>query len=256
MTLVDPGDPSTWPDDVAHAVQALVARCRGVSSNSRRTLSYELRLESPDAAAEEECRFRALLGRSLVPLYHATRLLPHEIDGVHRKGLMVLSEEHRSERLDAAIEIYTQELDRRVLESLRSSGPLSWDRRHRAGRLGFLWGVTPLEPAFACAGRDLMVFLERWGGESFYWSSETVDTRAAIARLTERSIPLIIEVGVEPRSLNAYTKLWPIFVSTIGGWRDPYHEFNTRQSVAPDRVLDIIDESSPRWPYRANVGDR
>jgi hypothetical protein len=249
MDVVDPADQSTWPAEVRAEVERLAARCREQADNTPETPSYELSLEHVDAAYEAEKAFRGLLDGWLLALFHATRQLPHETKALGQEGLVVLTEAHRSRRLDRVIEIYGDELGVERLERLRHSGPLSWNAAHREGRLGRLCGVTPLQVAFDQAGWGMTIFLAHWGGESFYWANgDSPELKETIELLTERSAPAIVKVGVHAKSLNTYTKLWPIFVAQFGGWPQPWHEFSTQESVAPERVLAILDRSSDQWP--------
>ena len=109
--------------------------------------------------------------------------------------------------------------------------------------------MTPLQDAFAAAGDGMTVFLENWGGESFYWAAEeSAELRSILRSLTTRSRPTIVEVAVEPAGLNRYTNLWQIFVGQLDGWEQAWHEFQTRTNVPRERVLAMIYESSGRWP--------
>jgi len=122
MVIVDPADPSTWPAAVLAEVEHLAAECRAQDANTSSTLSYELSLGHPDASHEAEARFRQLLDGTLVALFHATRLLPHEQESIRREGLFVLTEERRSRRLDRVIEIYGDRIEVERLELPRRSG--------------------------------------------------------------------------------------------------------------------------------------
>ena len=88
-----------------------------------------------------------------------------------------------------------------------------------------------------------------WGGESFYfWSKTDPEQFAAIAALSDLSTPAIIEVAALAQDLCTYRWLWPIFVGQIGPWDDPWHEFSTKVSIPPERVLDVLHPGSERWP--------
>lgn len=247
---IDPATPETWPADVHQWVSQLARRCRDDPQNHHpRTPSYELGVGSIDATYDAEARFRDLLGERPVALFHATRLLLHEVEAIQHQGLLVLDEHHRSERLDRVIDLYGDTLGVDRLGTLRSAGPLSWDRHHREARLGTLHGVTPLDDAFKGAGHGMEVFLENWGGESFYWAQqESPDQADVIADLTSVSSPAIIEVAVQAHTLNDYRLLWAVFVGQLDGWSEPWHEFSTRTSIAPDRVVEIIRPENGRWP--------
>lgn len=246
---IDPADQATWPADVLEEVERLALLCREQPSNGTETPSYELSLGHVDAGHEAEGAFRALLGTRPVALFHATRLLPHEREAIRSEGLLVLTDAHRSARLDRVIKLYGDELGRGQLEALRQAGPLSWNAGHRDGRVGRLFGITPLQAAFDDAGPGMTVFLDNWGGESFYWAAEDSATiEETLGILTQRSVPAVVEFAVEARSLNPYTYLWRVFVAQLRGWRAPWHEFCTTESIPPERVLTILGPRSHRWP--------
>jgi len=109
--------------------------------------TYDLRLEGFDAGHHAEQALRSLLGDRTVSIFHATRLLPHEIEAILTHGLQPLSIDHRGRRLDKVIEIYGSAIGVDRLEELRTTWPLT-DRGHREGRLGLSWGVSPLQASF------------------------------------------------------------------------------------------------------------
>jgi len=253
--MIDPGDPESWPEDVRSAVEDLVRRCRNVKDNEADTASYDLRLEYVDAVFDVEREFRELVGSRRVALYHATRLLAHEQDAVRMEGLVVLDEDHRSRRLDRVIDLYGDEIGAERLEGLRRAGPLSWDRAHRQGRLGRLFAVTPLQETFDDAGSGMTVFLENWGGESFYWAARDSEELAEIIRLlTARSTPIIVELAVEPAWLDRLTGLWQVFVGRLGEWPRACQVFSLACSVPPDRIVRLLDPSSEGWPNLRDSG--
>jgi hypothetical protein len=248
--VIDPGDQATWPADVLQRVHELDRRCREVGDNASDPPAHELRLMTVDAGHDEEELFRTQLDDRMVSLFHATRLLPHELLSVTETGLFELTVESRSDRLDRVIAAYGSELGTQRLEALREAGPLR-DQGHREGRLGMLWGVTPIH-AFRDedAGDGLMPFLEHWGGETFYWAAdESEDIAATLTALTERSTPCVIEVAVRPDTLNTYTSLWRVFVGVYGNWRSPWHEFNVSAAIPAGHILEVIKPTSERWPY-------
>ncbi len=257
VDAVNPGDQATWPSDLRVEVERLAGLCRDHAGNTPSTRSYELSLGHVDAEFEAEDAFRELLEVRRVVLFHATRLLPHEREAIRAEGLVVLDESHRSRRLDRVIEMYGDQVGAERLELLRHSGPLTWGSGHRMGRLGRLFGVTPMQAAFDGAGSGMTVFLEHWGGESFYGANEeSAELRHVIQDLTNLSRPAIVEFAVRATLLNTYTRLWPIFVAQLDGWPEPWHEFSTEESVPADAVLTILDGTSERWPLNPDVGSQ
>lgn len=193
-----------------------------------------------------EREFLEVLDDRRIVLYHATRLLPHEVARVQQLGLLTLSEEGRDRRLDKVIEQYGKVINPERLEALRRSGPLARDPHQRSARLGILYGVTPLGDTFEDAGSSMTVFLENWGGESFYWSDEDVDE--TIRELTRRSIATIVEFAVPASWLDSNSYIWQMFVGQLHGWEGACGEFRIGQSIPPKQILDLLHEDSPRWP--------
>ena len=84
-----------------------------------------------------------------------------------------------------------------------------------------------------------------WGGESFYFDDLE---NPVIAALTERSRPSIVEAALSPRDLRTYRLLWRVFVGQLDSWEQPWHEFATKVSIPPDRVLGVLHPGDERWP--------
>lgn len=252
MIVVDPADQTSWPDDIASEVWQLTEQCRTVRSNKPTRHSYELTLGGFEEDHATERAFRDLFCDRHIAMFHATRLLPHEIASVRVDGLTVIGKKQRSARLDRVVEIYGAEFGSDRFELLRGAGPL-YDNGAN-GRVGKLWGVTPLQIAFDEGGHGMTVFLKKWGGECFYWcADESVELKESIDFLTERSTPAIVCYAVTPSKLNTYTKLWSIFVAQFGGWPSPWHEFYVEESIPAEQVVEILSPGSAAWPLAPNV---
>ena len=247
--MIDPGDPASWPNDVADEVDRLAAMCRDNPENIGRP-SFELEVSSWDESYAEEMAFRDLIGDRFVAYYHATRLLPHEDQMYVDDGLLVLSDELRNRRLDRVIELYGGEIEVGQLEALRNSGAASRGSSQRSNRLGLLHGVTPLE-AIRHGGWGMEVFMTFWGGESFYFDDRE---DPAITALTAASRPSIIETAALAKDLCTYHWLWRIFVAQAdSSWDEPWHEFSTKVSIPPERILGILHPDSERWPLETEI---
>ena len=118
MVVIDPGDPASWPQDVADEVGRLAALCRSNPENADRPC-FELEVSSWEESYAEELAFRDLIGGRYIAYFHATRLLPHEDQMYADDGLLVLSDELRNRRLDRVIELYGAEVGTEGLEALR-----------------------------------------------------------------------------------------------------------------------------------------
>lgn len=252
VEVIDPGSPQSWPDDIRAETERLAKIVRSIPGNQPTRPSYEMTLGFPERDFKAEREFRDFIGDRHVAYYHATRLLPHEDQMFIEGGLQVLSDDLRNRRLDRVMELYGDEIGAERLETLRGAGPASRGSSQRSGRLGILHGVTPLD-AVLWGGWGMEVFLTNWGGESFYFvGRKESDLLATIDRLSDLSVPTVIETAARPHDLCDYKMLWTIFVARLDGWGDPWHEFSTRQSIPPERVLGILHPDSPRWPLDPN----
>jgi len=204
VDVIDPADEQTWPRDIRVALERLAVRCETRETSTSDGASRDVRLEHADASFEAEEELRVSLRGRFLTLFHATRLLSCERDAIREEGLVPLDEDQRSRRLDRVIDTYGEEIGVGPLERLRGAGPLYWDRGHLEGRLGKLFGVTPPQVAFDHAGDGMTVFVENWGGESFYWA-ESKDLRDTLGHLTDRSAPAIVVVAIEARWLSTHT---------------------------------------------------
>jgi hypothetical protein len=73
--------------------------------------------------------------------------------------------------------------------------------------------------------------------------------KVTIDELSARSSPAIIEIALRAEQLCSFHKFWPLFVGQLNHeWPSAWTEFSTNQSVPPDRVIDVIDPASQRWP--------
>ncbi len=245
MDVIDPGDPTTWHDDIRNEVDRLANLCRANSENiGRPSFELEIGVDSWDQSFEAERAFRDLIGDRLITYYHATRLLPHEDQMYFDDGLLVLSDDLRDRRLDRVIARYGDEIGHDVLEALRGAGPATRGSPQRTNRMGLLHGVTPLD-AVRYGGWGMEILMTNWGGESFYFDSSDDPTIAALSAL---STPSIIEAAVSAQDLCTYHWLWRIFVGRVDPWDEPWHEFSTKVSVPADRILSILHPESERWP--------
>ncbi len=253
LPAIDPGQPDTWPTDVRDHVHRLALSCKANPQNSEDTPSCELVPETIDAYTAEREFLEVLEDRRIV-LYHATCLLPHEVARVQQLGLLTLSEEGRDRRLDKVIELYGKVINPERLEALRRSGSLARDPNRRSARLGVLYGVTPLGDILEDAGSSMTVFLENWGGESFYCAAYSdEDVAETIRELTHQSIATIVEFTVPASWLDSYSYVWQIFVGQLHGWEGACGEFRIGQSIPPQQILELLHEDSPKWPLEVGA---
>lgn len=242
--IVDIGRPESWPTTVHEIVVSAVRRA---PEPAWREYPFD-NIGFADFEGEEH-QLRLELQSHRIVGYHATRLLPHEIEEVRtRSGLNVLTEDLRHRKVAGAIELFPSAF---VTDpdgsALLGAGPNNWQGT-ADGRLGSIDFVAPFI-MFDHDARGLMNMLDTWGGETLGWLANGTPADQASAALTALSQPAIVEIAVNAATVNTYTPLLPAFAGTLEHIHGRYwHQWRTSESVPPQFVLDVITIDSPRWP--------
>jgi hypothetical protein len=242
--IVDLADIASWPEAVERLISEKADRLTANRAfKPRRQYAYDL---SPDDELEDE--LKAALSDTEIRMYHATRLLPGELEAVRAEGLRSLSDELRRAKLDYALGWISEE-ERALLEG---SGPLHWSDHPQPDRRGLLYVFGPFGPARYEWGLNPLLYT--WGGESIYFGNDRDGPLSeVIARLTVASRPAFIEVGVRVQELNRWKNLWPSMVGGVLQCKKPWNEWHLRCDIPPERVLDVIQPGHPRWPKKRPV---
>jgi hypothetical protein len=173
---IDVDDQTSWPAPLVGACESLAAR----GDPSPETVD-DLDLES-----DNEDSFRTLLAGHGVVAYHATRLLPHEVERIRAEGLRRLTPELVADRLDEARahgDITTAEYAELKDAHVFATGEAE-NRKNRlccvlgaAAMRDSPWGTNPL--------------LREWGGEAFSMSKRGVALRPMLGRLGSPAIVVV-----------------------------------------------------------------
>jgi hypothetical protein len=231
-------DPSTWPSSVYEAAERLAALVAAHPEFRSDYATSDLgRLGVPH---DTDASFRAVLEEHPVQMFHATRLLSTERDGLVRDGLRRLDEALCRDRLDGVLRHHPGLLTSVEADDLLANGQL--EARHSGVRRGLLWFAAPwdaIEPGFA----------DIWGGEAIGWTTADPEGRReqAIDRLTQASIPTVVEASVDVAWLDPLgSSLWVQFAGVLLGTPDiGNHWAVTNAPSVP--VLDLITPGHPRW---------
>lgn len=242
--IVDIDDPESWPPDVEPIVRSAVET---LDDDSWREYPHDYLGWTHHEA--EEWALREVLADDRIVGYHATRLLPHEIERISEvHGLEVLTEELRRRKVSEALDHFPDafETDDPTGEVLLASGPNSWQGTEdvRVNRMMF---VAPWI-MFSHDAWGLMNILDTWGGETLGWLRNGRGSSDLLVNLTAESEPAIVEIAVRVDSLNL-TTLLPAFAGRLYELDADYsREWVTTESVPSEFVLDVITPNSPRWP--------
>ena len=243
--LIDLGSPLTWSESIQQVVAEIVVEVREWPEVINGCTSCDLGGHDYERTKEIEVRFRQVISTSSILAYHATRLLPHEVDSIQKFGLDPLSAELVERKLSAAAEHYPDLISEADIQLLQRSGPLTWQRG--GIRLGLLWMVAPFA-IFANETTGFRSLFGRWGGEVIGWTEdETSVCRPAadiIDRLSKVSRPSIVKLSIDPQAVPLNRALWPTAVGGILGCDNSWAEWALNGPVGADYVLGVIQPES------------
>ncbi len=241
--IVDIDDLESWPPEVTRLVERVI---EGMTDPDWRNDPYD---HLGWTHLEKERQLRELLNHCRLVGYHATRLLPHEIDQIREvTGLEVLTEELRVRKVSQARSHHPDAFtgDDPNGDALLRSGPNDWQGTADV-RLGYLDFVAPFT-MFDYDAHGLMNLLDTWGGETLGWIADGKTSSTTLQKLTALSEPAIVEIAVRVPTLNL-TPLLPAFAGRLGEVPGSYwHQWRTTETVPPPYVLEIITPASARWP--------
>lgn len=246
LEMIDVDDPTTWPSEVRAIVDEYAGAIVSWSEYSPGGASSDF--ARMDLSGTMELEFRDAIGAQPVMLFHATRLLEHEIAAIRTDGLAPLDEEVRAERIQQAAARVPGALSEPEVELLMASGPLHWDHPQRM-RLGQSWFVT--RTVLTDSGLDEI--FSRWGGEAISWAAHGADDdarrcEAIIDRLSAISHPAVVIVAVDARRVVSWKSLWPPFVGRLLG--DPTDGEWLVDDGLRMPVADVVTPGDPGWDHR------
>lgn len=247
MEYIDLEDDSTWSAEMSRLVAdaSVTVACWGVGEDA---VAGELVSRDHDYSEGLEADLRAAIAGKRVLAYHASCLLPHELEGIRNRGMQLLSRSLIEEKLSSARHHYPDLIDDETVALLGKSARASFNRGTRNGLISMVMPIL----AFDESPGEFHHYLEDWGGEAISATGDTTkDDRQcadAISRLSERSTPTIIGFGVRPEDLRRYTRLWPCLVGLRLGIRELSITATTATSIAAEHVLSFIHPGSVRWP--------
>lgn len=250
--MIDVDDPSTWPSEVRDLVDEYAGAVRNWSEYSPGRASSDF--ARMDLSGDMERGFRDAIGAQPVMLFHATRLMEHEIAAIRTNGLAPLDEDLHADRIRQVAARVPGALSESEVELLTSSGPLHWDDPQRT-RLGQSWFVT--RAALTDSGLDEI--FGRWGGEAISWAAHGDDDaaprcEAVIDRLSAISHPAVVTVAVDSQRVVRWKSLWPPFVGQLLG--DPPDGEWLVDDGLPVAVADVVTPGAPGWDERWSRRDQ
>ncbi|GAA2181964.1 hypothetical protein GCM10009847_25670 [Leucobacter tardus] len=149
------------------------------------------------APLTDELLVELLEGRPL-RMYHATRLLPHEVDRIKAEGLLRLTHELVQSKLDDAVRVGAMTEAQAVEARAGSIIETKYEGR-REGQVCFVLSLDKFEHSPG----DVGPLLSSWGGESIYHVAALDPPRRALMR--SLGLPSIVAADVPLSTPLPYT---------------------------------------------------
>lgn len=236
----------SWPKELKTEVKRITSRLRKKLDIKSDPPCTDLATYDSDYSIRN--RFQKVLESHELACYHATRLLPHEIDWIKKGGLEVLSDDLRSRKINAAADHYPNLITKEVAKAIfEREGPSRWQKTASV-RSNRLFLATPLSVMLSNGAHEL---LATWGGEALGWhdGKNEVNTRA-INDLTVNSTETIVEVKLKCDFKLISRPIWPIFVGIHLGLHGCGTEWSIQQSIPAREVICLIQPRDRRWPIK------
>lgn len=241
MAMIDPDDRRTWPAWLRSTVSDYACRLRD-------TTQYTSDLAIDKA---EDDHFRSCLAPSLLRAYHATRLLPHEVEAIRGHGLRELTCTLIHDRIDAAHAwgvISAEECELfRTANVFDDQDPTA---RTRRGKVCLFLGQGVLNHR-ADGVRPL---LTTWGGEGIYMSGSGFQLRP---RLMTLGMPAIVELTVDlsegQRTHSVYPGVLHCFVARVLRLTNVVADVHFRGPIAAKQIIDIWQPGDPKYDRHSGL---
>lgn len=229
--LLSSDDPTTWPDEVINAVDEIISSNPGFSKAKNVS---DLRLEDGE-------RDRIIKAVEPIPLiaFHASRLLPHEIDSVIQNGLLPPSEEFVRLRIEQAI-------------SFGYLDPVS-AARFQNSSLGYLRRRTRAPLIFLTISRNALrkrwdsgPLVSNWGGEAMYGDlTKSPEMRTHLSMGRPVIVKTLFRLGFSTIRLThwepaSYLVAVRLKKETLGGNL-------LMDAVSPQQILKVVTSDDPEW---------
>lgn len=199
-------------------------------------MAGELRGFDHDGQLERE--FRRSLDSRPVACYHATRLLPHELENIRRDGLFTQNDELHVRKLADARLHHPDVLS-------DDNGPLGW--RPEVSWNGAVCFVTS-QAAVIGGAHGLGDLLAHWGGAAIARQSGNVRCSEVFKALDQVSLAAVVEFGLNIDHFAGLRPLWFVPVGVQLGLPEPWAASRTSAHIPADRILRVFTADHPDWP--------
>jgi hypothetical protein len=225
----------SWPSDVLSAVNEVIQER---SDFDGAEYSDEISLGPSEIELIDQS-----LGDTSLALYHATRLLPHEVESIRDRGLLPLTPELVNYRLDSAVS--AGGIDSALAERLRPHALDYAVRPERSRRVCFSGSRRSLQERSAF--RRIFTY---WGGEAIFWELDDRLPDPALAQLSRIGTAAVVIAALPPRGPRLGRGVRdPRLAQRLVAVRlglDPGLETHV-DLARPDEIVDVVLQGSPEW---------
>jgi hypothetical protein len=198
---------------------------------------------------ELEDEFQHGLAGHLLRAYHATRLLPHEVEMIREQGLRLLTEELVLDRVDAAWRhSFVSDEEAEVLRSSHvfAHRGQAWNR---ANQICLLLSTNSMENR----GKGIQWLLRTWGGEAVQMSSGHEHLSERVNQLGNPAI-VVADLDLNDGEKHAlFPGLHKAFVGRMIGLEGIDADIFYRSPIPPDRIAAIWQPGDPEYDRYAGL---
>ena len=231
MTIIDIDDHATWTANLERVIQSVAERYQGSGSTSS-----DLWLTDGDRAT-----IMAALDAVSVRAFHASRLLPFELDEIRREGLESASQELFVGKVAGAV-AHGLLSPAEGTDLLRSAAALDGSDGARVAQVCVSAGTAVYRDAL----HAVSPLLQSWGGEVLYFAHEQDSLGKRLHRL---GTPTIIEVSLP--SVRVQDRWFPgveqCLVGTVLGFSDVGPDVFVRGSAVPPEDILAVHQPGGEW---------
>lgn len=181
-----------------------------------------------------------LEGRPL-RVYHATRLLPHEVESVRDDGLRTLTEDHVQRRIAGAVEVGAIEIE--AADFLRAH--TVFVKKHAVeGRRDQVCAIAGTD-VFTEHPSGVRLLLSTWGGEAIYWCVGD-GMQARLRSLGTPSI-VVLDLPMNGTPWLMFPGLGAVLAACLGRLDSPGADVLYRGPVPASAVVDVWQPGMPGY---------
>lgn len=224
-------DHRTWPARLATAVRVIAAT---MPASERHTLDL------PVKDADDEL-IDSLLADQVQRYYHATRLLPHEIESVWQHGLRLLDDQLVADRLAWALDgaaLLPQEADALERGRVRIDGA--------AGRRHAQVCAVASTHTFTHDAHGVWPLMTHWGGEGIYFAQDDPVLRQRLRGIGTPAIVVLHASAAGPLDEH-YPAQAKLFVGSHLGLADVAGDVFLREHVTSAQIEGVWTPGNPDY---------